>query len=75
MIILKNAIYKDIFKVLVGLLLLIFLISKVQVEELEIRMIQKALEATGGNVKKAAEQLGVSRPGLHKKLTRYGIGS
>ncbi|MBN2416125.1 sigma-54-dependent Fis family transcriptional regulator [bacterium] len=43
------------------------------VEQLERSLIEKALAETGGNVKRAAELLGVSRPGLHKKLERYGI--
>jgi len=46
---------------------------KKQVESLEIRMIKEKLAATNGNVKRTAEQLGVSRAGLHKKLARYGI--
>lgn len=43
------------------------------VEQLERSLIEKALAETAGNVKRAAELLGVSRPGLHKKLERYGI--
>jgi transcriptional regulator with PAS, ATPase and Fis domain len=46
---------------------------KEQVETLEKRLIQKALDQTQGNILKAAEQLGLSRPGLHKKLDRYHL--
>jgi len=46
---------------------------KEQVENLEINMIQHALQKTNGNISKAAELLGLSRQGLHKKLNRYKI--
>lgn len=46
---------------------------KEQVEALEIRLIQKALKETGGNILKAAEKLSLSRAGLHKKIQRYNI--
>ena len=46
---------------------------KDQVEALERRLIHEALTATGGNILQAAERLGLSRPGLHKKLDRYGL--
>ena len=46
---------------------------KAAVEQLERRMLSEALAETGGNVKRAAELLGISRPGLHKKIERYGI--
>ncbi len=44
---------------------------KEQVEKLEIALIQQALQKTNGNILKAAELLGLSRQGLHKKLNRY----
>ena len=44
------------------------------VEEMEKRMILRALEKTGGNRTKAAEKLGISRRTLHRKLNEYGIG-
>ena len=44
-----------------------------QVEALERQLIRQALEATGGNKLRAAERLGITRQGLHKKLNRYGI--
>lgn len=46
---------------------------KTQVEALEKRLIRKALEAHHGNISRAANVLGLSRPGLHKKLERYRI--
>ncbi|MCK5146058.1 sigma-54-dependent Fis family transcriptional regulator [bacterium] len=46
---------------------------KLQVESLEKRLIGDALLSTGGNILKAAEILGLSRPGLHKKLDRYKL--
>lgn len=44
-----------------------------QVENLERNLIREALEETSGNILKAAEKLGLSRAGLHKKLNRYEI--
>jgi two-component system NtrC family response regulator len=41
--------------------------------ELERRLIQDAMSASGGNQSEAARQLGVSRVGLIKKLTRLGL--
>lgn len=41
--------------------------------ELERRLIQDAMTAAGGNQSEAARQLGVSRVGLIKKLTRLGL--
>ena len=41
--------------------------------ELERRLIQDAMSAAGGNQSEAARQLGVSRVGLIKKLTRLGL--
>jgi len=42
-------------------------------EEAERSMIVKALRATGGNRTQAAEQLGISRRTLHRKLNEYGL--
>ncbi len=44
-----------------------------QVESLEQKLIRQALRETSGNILKAAEKLGLSRAGLHKKLNRYHI--
>ncbi len=46
-----------------------------RVRELERVMIRDALERTGGNRAKAAELLGITRQGLHKKLKRYANGN
>ena len=46
---------------------------KEQVEALEISLIQQTLLTTNGNILKAAELLGLSRQGLHKKLNRYKL--
>ncbi|MFC1467399.1 sigma-54-dependent transcriptional regulator [Verrucomicrobiota bacterium] len=42
-------------------------------EEMEREMIRQALEAHEGNRTKAAEQLGISRRTLHRKLNEYGL--
>ncbi len=44
------------------------------VNEMEQRMIIEVLEKTGGNRTKAAEQLGISRRTLHRKLILYEKG-
>ena len=41
----------------------------------ERRMILAALEATGHNVTRAAERLGLSRRGLQLKIKELGLGS
>ena len=46
-----------------------------QVKSLEIRLIEKALRDSKGNRVKAAEALGITRQGLHKKMKRYEINS
>jgi transcriptional regulator with PAS, ATPase and Fis domain len=43
------------------------------VKSLEIKLIEKALEDSNGNRVKAAEALGITRQGLHKKMKRYEI--
>ena len=43
------------------------------VEALERRMIADALKETGGNKQRAAQNLGLSRQGLLKKLKRLGL--
>ncbi len=43
------------------------------VEALEIRMIKRALQETGGNKSQAAEKVGLSRRGFLNKLERYKI--
>jgi transcriptional regulator with PAS, ATPase and Fis domain len=44
-----------------------------QIRTLEVSLIQKALQEAGGNRTRAAELLGITRQGLHKKIKRYGI--
>jgi transcriptional regulator with PAS, ATPase and Fis domain len=44
-----------------------------QVKSLEIKLIRKALQETQGNKTRAAELLGITRQGLHKKLQRYTL--
>ncbi len=46
---------------------------RTQVEELERRMIGRALMVHGGNKTRVAEELGLSRLGLRKKMARLGI--
>ncbi len=43
------------------------------VEQLERRLIEEALQNSGGNKQKAAQVLGLSRQGLIKKLKRLGV--
>ncbi len=45
-----------------------------KIEQFEIRAIESAMEACGGNKSRAAQQLGLSRKGLKGKIARYRIG-
>jgi transcriptional regulator with GAF, ATPase, and Fis domain len=47
----------------------------VQVQQLEIRLIKKALKETGGNRTRTAELLGITRQGLHKKMNRFQLSA
>ena len=47
---------------------------KQEVEALEKSRILEALGQTGWNKQAAADRLGLSRPGLHAKMKKYGIG-
>lgn len=47
---------------------------KEAVADLEKRMILRTLQASAGNLSKAARKLGLSRLGLRNKLLRYGLG-
>ncbi len=42
-------------------------------EAVERELIQRTLEKTGGNITRAAAELGVSRPTLHELITRYSL--
>jgi len=42
-------------------------------EDIEIAAIRKAVEITGGNISKAADELGVSRVTLYRKMEKYSI--
>ena len=39
----------------------------------EQKQIENALRASGGNVKKAADLLGISRRTMYRKMDKYGI--
>ena len=42
-------------------------------EEIEKNTIIRALQRTGGNVTRAAEEIGVSRRTLYRKMKKYDI--
>ncbi len=44
-------------------------------DELEKKMIEKAMELYGGNLSKVATALGVSRQALYRRLEKYGIST
>jgi Nif-specific regulatory protein len=46
---------------------------KDMMEEIERWLLAEALREHGGNKTKTAEALGITREGLHKKLTKYGM--
>jgi len=46
---------------------------KDQIENLEKKLIIRSLKETNGNILRAAERLGLSRAGLHKKLNRFQL--
>jgi len=41
--------------------------------EVEAILIRKALDRSGGNVKQAAKELGLSRSGLYRRMDKYGL--
>ena len=47
--------------------------GSVKMDELERAMILRCLTHYSGNVSKAAESLGMSRPSLYRRLKKYGI--
>lgn len=48
-------------------------IESLNLEEIEKKVIQKALERHGGNVSQVARELGLSRAALYRRLERYGL--
>ena len=48
-------------------------LEDLNLEEVERLLIQKALVRCGGNVRRAAEVLGLSRSALYRRLQRYGL--
>jgi len=50
-------------------------VGSMTVEEIERAMIEKGLRHHDGNISRAAESLGLSRPALYRRLEKYGIGS
>jgi len=42
-------------------------------EAIERKLIQRTLEKTGGNITRAASELGISRPTLHELIARYSL--
>lgn len=48
-------------------------LDAMSLEEVETYLIRRALGRSGGNVKDAAEMLGLSRSGLYRRLQKYGI--
>lgn len=47
--------------------------SGFNLEENEIQLIKKVLQAHGGNISKAAAQLGITRAALYRRMEKYGI--
>ena len=47
--------------------------EQLTLDEAERVLIEKALERSGGNVSRAADELGLSRSALYRRLQRYGL--
>ena len=47
--------------------------EEMTLEDAERILIEKALERCGGNVSQAADELGLSRSALYRRLQRYGL--
>jgi len=50
-------------------------IGSMTLEEIEITMIQKAMEFHNGNISKIAKSLGLSRAALYRRMDKYGIST
>jgi two-component system, NtrC family, response regulator len=48
-------------------------VGAMTMDEIERAMILKSLEHHGGNIRRAAESLGMSRPALYRRIEKYGI--
>lgn len=48
-------------------------LSELTLDEMEQLMIRRSLEESEGNVSRAAESLGLSRPALYRRMEKYGI--
>jgi transcriptional regulator of acetoin/glycerol metabolism len=48
-------------------------VEEMSLEQAEKLFIQKALARHGGDVRKAAEQLGMSRSALYRRLQQFGL--
>jgi transcriptional regulator of acetoin/glycerol metabolism len=42
-------------------------------DEVEKNVIQKAIDKNGGNISKAAKELGLTRASLYRRLEKYGL--
>ena len=48
-------------------------LNSYNLEETESILIQKALQKHGGNISKAAQELGLTRPALYRRIEKHGI--
>ncbi len=47
--------------------------SSLNLDEVEKNVIQKAIDKNGGNISKAAKELGLTRASLYRRLEKYGL--
>ena len=47
--------------------------TSLNLEEIEEMTIRKALVKHHGNISKAAEELGITRPALYRRIDKYGL--
>ncbi len=48
--------------------------ANLTVEQAEEHLVRQALARSGGNIQRAAQALGLSRPALYRRMEKYGIG-